>query len=368
MNQTIFETPICIIGAGPAGAVASMVLSNAGVPHFLIDRSVFPRDKICGETFDGRVFHVLRRVNEPLLQRMLADGILTKTSDYYLQPFTSKWSYFNTTLSPSKPRPTARRIVFDNTLFQTAQSSAFCTAWEGVKVANIRTEADGTHIEMKDGRTIHTQLTILACGANSPLLAYFNLIANNKNLLLVARGGYHNLGLMPNKYATELYAVEKPVKGFISITNHRDNLSNIELFIPEHIYKNQNQHIFEVFEDTLNTFHATSGRFTEANKQNGSKIMGTSIFLKTKKKRYVGKRVMLAGASAYCLNPVTGMGVGNAMKMGELAGYQAIACYQKGDYSELCLNEYGKKIEHLYRSTYFMNFMANMISYFHAMS
>jgi len=37
---------ILIIGAGPAGATASMFLTKQKIYHTLIDKAVFPRDKI----------------------------------------------------------------------------------------------------------------------------------------------------------------------------------------------------------------------------------------------------------------------------------------------------------------------------------
>ena len=54
-------TPICIVGGGPAGLVASLNLSKNKIHHVLIDKFTFPRDKVCGENFDGRVKHVLNR-------------------------------------------------------------------------------------------------------------------------------------------------------------------------------------------------------------------------------------------------------------------------------------------------------------------
>lgn len=37
-----------VIGAGPSGAVAAMVLGRAGLDVLMVDRATFPRDKVCG--------------------------------------------------------------------------------------------------------------------------------------------------------------------------------------------------------------------------------------------------------------------------------------------------------------------------------
>jgi flavin-dependent dehydrogenase len=65
----------------------------------------------------------------------------------------------------------------------------------------------------------------------------------------------------------------------------------------------------------------------------------------------VAEGAILAGAAAYCLNPITGLGVGNAMKMGEMAGHQAIACFQQQAYTRAHLMLYDKQVRELYKNT-----------------
>jgi flavin-dependent dehydrogenase len=55
---------VVIVGAGPAGAAAGLVLARAGVRVRLLDRARFPRDKLCGDT-----------VNPGTLARLRALGV-----------------------------------------------------------------------------------------------------------------------------------------------------------------------------------------------------------------------------------------------------------------------------------------------------
>jgi menaquinone-9 beta-reductase len=53
---------VLIVGAGPAGAVAALVLARAGVRVRLVDRATFPRDKLCGDTVNPGTLAHLRRL------------------------------------------------------------------------------------------------------------------------------------------------------------------------------------------------------------------------------------------------------------------------------------------------------------------
>jgi flavin-dependent dehydrogenase len=53
---------VLIVGAGPAGAVAALVLARAGARVRLVDRATFPRDKLCGDTVNPGTLERLRRL------------------------------------------------------------------------------------------------------------------------------------------------------------------------------------------------------------------------------------------------------------------------------------------------------------------
>ena len=55
---------ICIIGAGPAGVTTSLFLAKQGVKSTLIDKAVFPRDKVCGDALSGKVVYGLNRIDK----------------------------------------------------------------------------------------------------------------------------------------------------------------------------------------------------------------------------------------------------------------------------------------------------------------
>jgi geranylgeranyl reductase family protein len=49
-----------VVGAGPAGSIAALVLARAGARVALLDKAVFPRDKACGDLVGPRGVQLLR--------------------------------------------------------------------------------------------------------------------------------------------------------------------------------------------------------------------------------------------------------------------------------------------------------------------
>ena len=53
------KTDVLVVGAGPAGSVCAYLLQQAGVECLLIDRAVFPREKICGGGLTAKAWRLL---------------------------------------------------------------------------------------------------------------------------------------------------------------------------------------------------------------------------------------------------------------------------------------------------------------------
>ncbi len=53
---------VLIVGGGPAGAIAGVVAARAGARVRILDRAVFPRDKLCGDTINPGALARLQRL------------------------------------------------------------------------------------------------------------------------------------------------------------------------------------------------------------------------------------------------------------------------------------------------------------------
>ena len=46
--MTVLHSDVLVVGAGPAGSTAATLLARAGRTVTVVDKAVFPRDKLCG--------------------------------------------------------------------------------------------------------------------------------------------------------------------------------------------------------------------------------------------------------------------------------------------------------------------------------
>jgi flavin-dependent dehydrogenase len=56
------HTEVLVVGAGPAGSIAALILARAGVRVRLVDRAQFPRPKLCGDTLNPGALAMLDRL------------------------------------------------------------------------------------------------------------------------------------------------------------------------------------------------------------------------------------------------------------------------------------------------------------------
>jgi len=53
------DAEVIVVGGGPAGAATAWALAREGVDVLVLDRAMFPRDKICAEYLSPQASRVL---------------------------------------------------------------------------------------------------------------------------------------------------------------------------------------------------------------------------------------------------------------------------------------------------------------------
>ncbi len=77
----MFHADVVIAGAGPAGSTAALVLARRGLSALLIDKSAFPRPKLCGGLLTWKSVRLLERLHGCTAENLIRNGIVDTVSD-----------------------------------------------------------------------------------------------------------------------------------------------------------------------------------------------------------------------------------------------------------------------------------------------
>lgn len=337
----MINTPVCIIGAGPAGLVASLFLSKQGVAHTIIERKKEIGDKVCGECYDGRLASVLNKLDTNLLPTMLAEQVLQPIEQYQYFNHKGKGLYIDAAKHNTVSRYSTYRKDFDTFLRAEVLKSQYATLNTGEAVNDIVTHADG--IEIITAKTsIKSELAIIATG-NLSMLANHARQAIPDHFLLAARGYYRHLNIT-EPHGFQVYLINKPVNGYLFINKLPKGLYTVEMFILKKHASKRGFNAETLLQQVIQQQPQVKSIMASAvlvEKIKGASLPSTA----NKHQSFSAERVLLAGSSGSGVNPLTGWGVGHAVFQGMCAAEQCITSLEAQQFDAHYLQQYDARLK-----------------------
>ena len=326
---------VAVVGAGPAGCSAAITLAQRGFQVALIDRAVFPRDKVCGD--------FLNPINWPVLQEL---NVAEDLSPYRIPEFRSFASPWRTELKRSVSSLDQgerqfglglRRIHLDHLLVERAKRAGV-DVYEGARLTAVRHQSPGWCLDMNRGGeldSIRPKLLVGADGRNSWVARQLG----------VASGS-------PMRSATVGFALQL------------QNVPGVRGSVEIHQFAGGYAGLVRVDEDTVNLGFAI-----------GRSLLGRSICFETLRENYLrrnqsldellsaaepksdlrsawpvyfpprrcfGDGFLLVGDAARVTEPVTGEGIYLALRSGQLAATTIAAAIEEGNLSSVRLAAYDR--------------------------
>ena len=348
--MSVPHSEVLIVGAGPAGVCAAWQLAKRGHSSTIVDKSQFPRDKVCGDALSGKATTLLRRFDPQSIERLIRTAAAEPIWGIRFGAPNGKVVEvpFNQPDSASRahsPGYVIPRFDFDSFLVDEIKRLEAVDLQLGVNVESIERERDGWRCKSKDGAWEHTcRLLLVADGAQSRF--------SRKHAGLDKRPKHHAAAVRaymtdvtdfhPDGYI-ELHFLREYLPGYFWAFPLPNGRSNVGLGLRTDVLAERKLNLREEMQAIIERHPALGYRFANAKLE--EKIVGYPLPLGSKLRRASGDAFMVLGDAGHMIDPLTGEGIGNGMYAGVIAADQAIAALEANDLSAAGLADYDARIK-----------------------
>jgi geranylgeranyl reductase family protein len=329
---------VIISGAGPAGCTAALALGSSGLKVALIEKEKFPREKICGDAIPAYVPKVLNTINP---EYSIAFRELTEKKEVDICRIVAP-DRKAVDLKFAESGFVCKRQIFDSFLFGLVSRLSNVTVLQETAVVNISVNRNGVSVMAGINLNLESKLIIGCDGAGSITRKKAGAAKINTDEGSVAVRAYFK-NVKGNPQGTlEFYFLKDLLPGYFWIFPLPGNQYNVGLGMPSKIISEKKVNLRNEILRIIEGDPFLSPRFSEA--EMTGKIRGHLLPLLSRKNGISGERYMLCGDAASLINPATGSGIGQAMQSGRYAGWQALKCFEKNDFSAGFISSYDKSV------------------------
>ena len=331
-----------IVGAGPSGCTAALYAHKYGLKTLLLDKAVFPRDKVCGDALSGKSVRILKELglleevgdlDGSVINRLTFGSPKNKIFDVYLKGKENNDQITKGFVIPRK--------IFDNFLFKKAD--AVTDTRQGFTVQDLIFENDfvaDIKGKTNDGfeQEIRAPLVLGCDGPTSIVSRKLGVYEMEMEHTSVALRCYFE-GVDGLTDQIELHYVKELNPGYFWLFPAGEGKANIGLGLSKNDAKKEKRTLRQIMDDLIQTEYFKQ-RFSHAKKLETP--VGWNLPLGSIHRKNYGNGFLLLGDAAGLVDPFTGEGIGNAMVSGKYAIQVAKKCRETGDYTESELAEYDK--------------------------
>ncbi|MEY9925850.1 geranylgeranyl reductase family protein [Catenulispora sp. GP43] len=354
---------VIVVGAGPSGSATAHHLATAGLDVLLLEKSQFPREKICGDGLTPRAVKSLVRMGIDTSEeagwlhnkglRIIGGGMRLE------MPWPELAAYPNYGLV----RP---RADFDQILARQAEKSGARlhenTNVTGPIVDPRSNRVIGVTARITDGdgakreTAFHAPLIVAADGNSTRLSIALGLHKRDDRPMGVAYRTYYKSPRTNDDYLEswlELWDGERLLPGYGWVFGMGDGTSNVGLGILNTTKSFRNVKYPDLLRAWLKNTPEEWG-FNEENRT--EPIRGAALPMGFNRQPHYTRGVLLVGDAGGMVNPFNGEGIAYAMESGELAAdviAQALA-RPAGPERELALSAYPRALKETYGGYYTM--------------
>jgi geranylgeranyl reductase family protein len=347
-----------VVGAGPGGSTAATLMVRQGLRVLLLDKSTFPRDKICGDAIGGKSVDALKALGLVARVQQAADSLGSwgvtfsgPMGDQVEIPFTKVLT------QPVAPGFIVPRLVYDDLLFNAAveagaevrlQTTVEGLLWEGQQVVGVRARlfdpAAGSALPETE---LRAPLVVGADGAYSVVARALGMTQLEEDHYCAGLRAYYEGVTGFNRYHhIELHFVEESIPGYFWIFPMANGRANVGIGMLSSAVKKRDVKLKPLL-DELVRHPRFRDRFAHARRI--GPVKGWGLPLGSRPRPLSGNGWMLVGDAGSLIDPFTGEGIGNAMVSGMKAADWAVRARAASNHSAAFLHGYDAEVMALLR-------------------
>jgi menaquinone-9 beta-reductase len=346
---------ITIIGAGPAGLTAALMLGKQGIPSLLIEKHQFPREKICGDGLGGKVVSCLHKIDPDFVRELEMKDFAT--GSHAVRFFSPSAKMMELSFRHEKAGAAdgfiCQRMDFDNFLMEKAQANPNIHIQQGVNIKGLHRKNGNIIIQDESGQTIaETVLLLMATGMDNRLIQQLGPEDDHPGREGIGvRGYFKNVSGSDNNFAIEIHFLEELLPWYFWIFPFSDGSANVGLAMPEEKARESQSSLKELLFHVINKYPHLKSRFSGSTLS--GKIKANRLPYYNYRGSIAGDNYLLLGDAARLVDPFTGEGIGNAMYSGIIAAEIAGKCFETGNtgleatknYQQLIYQKLGPELE-----------------------
>jgi len=306
---------VLVVGAGPAGSAAAMVLARHSVPVTLLDQAEFPRPKVCG---DGIGWNTLRLLSE--LDIDLEGQTEALYSCHHVLGVSPSGHTYEGAF-PQKngrsrhgyvlPRQRLDHILWQKALEEGARFERFRATQPIVEDGLVRGVRGSTNGKTADRRA---RITIIADGATSTLARRLQPDRPSSRHAAIARRAYFEG--VESRGRAEFFFNQSTLPGYAWIFPLGDGRANVGVGLRLDVARKDRVSLRKAFETFVHGRYVAA-RFSGA-EQIGRASSGLLPLASGRVRRsYPG--ALIVGDAGFFVSPLTGGGIYNALESGRTA-------------------------------------------------
>lgn len=326
---------VLIVGAGPAGLMASIRLAKMGAKVAIFEKETFPHIKTCGDLVTREGLGLLADVGmgKWMEDFRRVDVIRFSAPDGSVLDIPCADSN-----EPARNRILPREFL-DAELAQTAVTAG-AKLFDGCKVHDAVIAEDGVSVKTKNETYIGAFL-MLADGSHAPITRKLGLLREAPDLM--AARVYMNAPSVDTNGPLEFHFQQEVLPGYTWLFPEGNGQVNLGAGTYTTRVRNHELDLFEVLDNFIAHDPVMADRLKDAEPVDHMKAFPLRTHLGGTQTH--GDRFMVLGDAAGLVSPFTGEGITSGMLSGALAANVLQKAFLMGKFTAAQMSEYTKTLK-----------------------